>query len=47
MKRKLLFCKIDLIANFTSVQNFMIEIYQRVFDKLCDVCFKKFDAVNS
>ena len=47
MKRKLLFNKLDFIFNYNWLQNFMIEIYQRVFDKHCDVCFKKFNGVNS
>jgi hypothetical protein len=47
MKRKILFNKPDFTFNYNWFQNLMIEIYQRAFDKLCDVCFKKFDAVNS
>ena len=39
MKRKLLFCKLDLIANFTAIQNFMIEIYHDVVFKQFYVCF--------
>lgn len=47
MKRKLLLNKLDFIFNYNWIQNLMIEIYQRVFAKQRDVCYKSLNALNS